>query len=136
MRARFSQFAPPVLRFAMAAVFAWFGTSQLADVDAWTALVPSWATAFSGMSTETLVRINGVFETAGSALLALGIFTRLVALLLSLHLFVIASVFGISPTGVRDFGLALATLSVALAGGDAWTLYPKKHSEEEVPAAQ
>ena len=123
------RFAPVVLRLSMAAVFVWFGASQLADASAWIAVVPSWATAF-GISAETLVRLNGMFEVMASVLLSIGIFTRPVAFLLSLHLFVIASGFGFSPTGVRDYGLALATLSVALSGGDMWALYPEMRPGE------
>ena len=42
-----------------------------------------------------------------------------------LHLLVIASDLGISPIGVRDFGLAFATLALALQGEDKWCVMYK-----------
>lgn len=113
-------FAPVVLRLSLAAVVLWFGFSQLADPHAWTDVVPSWATPF-GIDPTAVVYLNGFFETAAGFMLGVGAYVRLVAFLLSLHLFVIAAGFGVTPIGVRDFGLACCLFSVSLFGEDAYS---------------
>lgn len=119
--AKLSAYAPAVVRIGMSLVFLWFGSSQLADVQAWTAWLPPW-TASLPVDGETLVRLNGSFEVLFGILLLLGFYVRPVALLLALHMFQIAFTVGYSEIGVRDFGLSLATTSVFLYGGDRFTL--------------
>jgi uncharacterized membrane protein YphA (DoxX/SURF4 family) len=121
----FAQYAPVVLRFGMAAVFLWFGFAQWIDPTMWTAYVPDGAVEFSGISALTLVGINAAFEIVFGILLVLGWKTRLVALLLSLHMFEIMYVVGYGEIGVRDFGLAVATLVVAMQGSDILCLDKK-----------
>ena len=74
---------------------------------------------------QSLVVANGVFEVLFGLALAFGVFTRIVAAVLSLHLFVIAFGFGYNDIFIRDIGLALATLSIALGGNDTWCLERK-----------
>jgi len=111
-------YAPVILRLGMAAVFVWFGVSQLINSGAWVGLVPVWATNLLSMSAFSIVHLNGWFEIIMGSLLAVGILVRWVALILSLHLFVIASSLGTTAIGIRDFGLSIASLSVALSGND------------------
>lgn len=115
-------FAPAIVRWGMAMVFAWFGSQQLLHTADWTAFVPDAAAAWSPLSVETMVRMNGIFEIVFGALLALGLFTRPVAFLLTIHLFGIAGTLGYNAIAIRDFGLALATLSVFFFGADAYTI--------------
>ncbi len=119
--------APVVLRFTMCAVFLYFGITQLTSPEVWTGLVPEWLTNLTGMSASTFVTINAIFEIVASVLLLLGAFVRPVATLLFLHLLGIAFTLGFNPLGVRDFGLAFATLAVAIYGNDQWCLLTKKH---------
>lgn len=114
---KLASYAPLVLRLGLAGVVAWFGTSQLVHPSAWMSVIPDWATGF-GMSKLTILMLNGWFEIIAASLLALGILVRWVALVLSVHLFVIAASFGTSATGIRDFGLSFALLSVFFAGQD------------------
>ncbi|MEK7645302.1 MAG: DoxX family membrane protein [Patescibacteria group bacterium] len=116
------QYAPTVLRVGISLVFLWFAFQQLTNTDAWTGFVPDLAVSLSGLSAETLVLFNGVFEAVFGLALLVGFYTRLAAALLSLHLFHLVFVVGYSAIGVRDFGLAVATLSIALAEVDRWTL--------------
>ena len=105
-----------ILRFGLAAIFIWFGTQQLLHTAAWTGFVPDWVT-LSLISKAQFVMINGLFEVIAAILLVLNVWTRIVALLLSLHLFGIALSIGLnSQTGVRDFGLAISTLALACFG--------------------
>jgi uncharacterized membrane protein YphA (DoxX/SURF4 family) len=119
-----------ILRLGMAAVVAWFGTAQITNPAAWVSLVPNWAMSISPLSRAWIIYLNGGFEIIAALFLALGIFSRWAALLLSLHLLVIASAFGSSPTGVRDFGLAVALFVIFLSGKDSYCLDYKDTSKE------
>ncbi len=104
-----------VLRIGLALVFLWFGTQQILHPDKWTALVPIWAHV-SFLTVKQLVLLNGVLEIVAAIFLILNFWTRIVALLLALHLFSTAFSFGLNPTGVRDFGLAMSTLALFFLG--------------------
>lgn len=106
-----------VLRLGLAGVYLFFGFSQLFDGASWVRIVPEWATTLSHLSPAVLVLANGVMEVVLGTLLALGFWVMPVAAILSLHLFVIASGFGFVATGIRDYGLALATAALAFLGG-------------------
>jgi len=58
-------------------------------------------------------------------LLLLGIYTRIVSFFLAIHLFVISFSLGFNDLGVRDFGLAIATLVVFFNGVDDFCLDKK-----------
>ena len=110
---RASAYSPLVLRSGLAAVIIWFGVQQLLHAEAWTIWLPEW-TALSGVAPATIVYLNGGFEVVAGLMLLIGVWTRLVAFVLFLHLLVIIFDIGINPTGVRDFGLAVALLALAL----------------------
>ncbi len=126
MSRNLSDFAPVLLRFSLAAVFAWFGANQLASPSTWTSMVPEWATSLSHMSASTFIQVNSVFEIIAALLLVLGVYVRWVALLLGIHLLFIAHELGINPVGVRDYGLAFATLALSLFGQDKYCLMKKE----------
>ncbi|MBX4206441.1 DoxX family protein [Candidatus Parcubacteria bacterium] len=102
-----------ILRLGMAAVYLFFGFSQLFDGLNWVGMVPAWAVNLVHLPPAMIVLGNGAFEVVFGALLAAGLLVRPVAVILAIHLLVIASSFGFTPLGVRDFGLSLATLSLA-----------------------
>lgn len=116
-----SKYGPILLRVGLCLVFLWFGSNQLMHPENWVRIVPAWAASIFG-SAETTVHINGYVEIILSLILLAGIQVRVVAFILGLHLIGIASTFGLSPTGVRDWGLCLASFSVFLNGADAWCL--------------
>jgi len=115
-------YAIPVLRGGLVVLFLWFGLSQVIDPSGWVAWVPEWPTALTGLSAETIVLLNGLFEMILGVMLLLGIWTRYVALLLALHLFLVAFEVGYNDIGVRDFSLAVATLALALWGDDRFSV--------------
>ena len=124
-----SSYAPIVLRLGLTAVIIWFGTSQLMNPAQWIGIVPGWATGLSGMSAGTIVHINGWFEIIAGLMLGIGVWTRWVALILALHLFVIASGFGFNAIGVRDFGLTASMLALAMFGNDAFCYHYNREQE-------
>jgi uncharacterized membrane protein YphA (DoxX/SURF4 family) len=115
------KFAPILLRVSMAGIIIWFGVSQLTDPNSWLGFLPTW-TATLPISQTALVYLNGWFELTFGLSLLLGFYTRFVALLLALHLLDIAYIVGYNAIGIRDLGLALATVSVFLFGSDIWSV--------------
>lgn len=132
MNNNLQKYAPVIIRLGLVFVFIWFGLNQLLDQSMWVSLIPSGLTKATGISPETFVILNGVFEVFFASLLAFGIYTRLVAGLLFLHMFAIISDVGLSPIGIRDIGLMFALLAISFFGSDTYSL--KKRAE--VPSQQ
>lgn len=126
--------APVVLRYSMAAVVLWFSLQQFMHPDMWTAYVPDSATSLTGLSAVLLVYANATFELIFGAFLVFGIYTRVSAVLLALHLLDIMWIVGYGEIGVRDFGLSLALISVALNGAD--TLCAEYKEPQSLPGVQ
>lgn len=114
---------PAIVRIGMSLVFLWFGVNQWLHPSMWMGLVPHWISAI--VSASVVVHTNGLFEILAGLCLLVGFQIRIVAILLCLHLIGIASTFGLSATGVRDFGLAIATLSIFFTGMDVWSVDTK-----------
>lgn len=123
--------APVVLRIVFAFVFFYFGFVQLGNANMWTSYLPDWVGNLP-ISEYKFVLLNGWFEIIGAILLVLGAYVRPVALLLAIHLFGISASIGIDPTGVRDIGLAGATLAISLLGGGPFSV--DEFIDEEVIA--
>jgi uncharacterized membrane protein YphA (DoxX/SURF4 family) len=113
---KLKNYGPAIVRIGVSLVFLYFGISQLVDPFAWTGWVPGFVSNI--INANLLVHINGIAEIVLGLLLIAGIFTRIAALLLALHLYGIAATIGFNPIGARDFGLATATLSVFFSGTD------------------
>ncbi len=111
-----------ILRVAMAILFLWFGFSQLLDASSWVSWVPSWAEDLTRLEPSMIVLLNGGFEIAMGVLLALGLYTRIAAILLGIHLALLVFEIGISPIGVRDFALMGATFALAFFPPDSYSL--------------
>ncbi len=114
--------APVVVRIGMSLVFLWFGYQQIFNTAMWTRLIPEWVIEMTGVTATSLVHFNGAFEIVFGLCLLIGLQTRVVSLLLALHLLHIMVTVGYNAIGVRDFGLALATISIFLNGMDCLTL--------------
>ena len=119
---RMKSFAPVVLRVGLALVFLWFGTQQITNTAMWIRLIPQSIIDISGLTAATLVHFNGAFEIVFGLCLLFGFFTRTVTLLLALHILDITFVVGFNATGVRDFGLSIATITLFLLGPHSWSL--------------
>ena len=120
--AAMQKFAPVVLRLGLILLFFWFGFSQVASPEQWVSWVPGWVPAFTHMDARVIVLLNGGFEIVGGTFLLLGLFVRSAALVLGLHLLVIAYEIGYNDIGVRDFVLAICCFSLALFGARDWSI--------------
>jgi len=119
-------YAPVVLRYGMAAVILWFSLAQFFNASQWTAYIPDSIVSMTGISATILVYFNATFELVFGILLVFGWQTRIVAFLLAAHLFDIMYVVGYGEIGVRDFGLAVATLVVFMNGSDILCIQQKR----------
>jgi uncharacterized membrane protein YphA (DoxX/SURF4 family) len=111
-----------VIRIGLSGVLLWFGTREIFTPAEWIGYVPMWAVALSGVSAASIVLLNGILEIISGLLILLGVFTRLAALAMGLHLVLIAFSLGYNSIAVRDMGLAAAFFGIALAGGGAYSL--------------
>ncbi len=128
-------YAASVLRYAMSAVILWFSIQQFLHNSTWTAYIPDSIVSMTHLSASVLVFFNACFELVFGLALVFGWQTRIVALLLALHLFDIMWVVGYGEIGVRDFGLAFGTIVVFMNGSDILCISPKKsyiQSEESI----
>ncbi len=115
-----------ILRLGLAALFLWFGFSQLLDGINWVGWVPEWAVNLINLPPAMIVLMNGLFEVIAGSLIALNLLTRWAALALAAHLLVITIDIGLTPIGVRDFALTMATLALAL-----FSSFPTQHVTQD-----
>lgn len=116
-----STYGSVILRLGLAALYLWFGLSQVTQPSDWLSWVPLWTERLP-VSPTAIVIANGAFETIFGLFLAVGFQTRFAAALLSLHLFFITYEIGYNAVGVRDFAIASATLAAAFFGPDSFTM--------------
>lgn len=101
-----------ILRIGVAIVLFWFGGAQLLSPENWIGYLPEWLVSISPVSPELIVLLNGGVEVVLGAFILLGIFLRISALIVALHLFGIAFSLGNTPSGIRDVGLAFMALAL------------------------
>src|SRR3989339_648763 len=114
------QYAPVTLRLGMSFVFLWFGLNQFFNPAAFLGYLPP--AIFESSFAHAAVIANGIFEVVFGLLLALGLYTRITAAILALHLLVITIELGDNDIAIRDIGLTTATIAIALGGADIWCL--------------
>ena len=124
-----------LLRIGISSVFLWFGCQQFLSPEMWIGFIPQWVLDISPIGPVTLVHLNGALELVFGTALMFGLFTRASALVLGLHMAHITIMVGYDSIGVRDFGLAIAALSVFFNGADSLTidhtiLFPPEVGEE------
>src|SRR3989344_5127717 len=119
---KYKKYSPLVLRTAIAIVFLWFGFSQLKNPDSWVRMMPMYIQSIIPLSVRDLIYLNGTFEIVFATLLLLGLYTRFVSFLLSLHLLHIITILGYGAVAARDFSLAIATFVIFLNGADEFCL--------------
>ena len=122
-----SEYGKILLRITISLVFLWFGINQILSPSDWVDFVPAFASVI--VNAKTLVLVNGVFEIIFGLMLLTGIYVRISALLLGLHLMGIATSLGYGALMIRDLGLSFATLSISLLGPDKWCWGYKKSRE-------
>ena len=121
MEIDYKKCAPIFLRISLSALFLWFGYTSIFNYQKFLGYVPSFAYQIP-LSLREILFINGIFEIALGIFLLVGFYTRISALLLSLHTLAIAYSLGYNDVAIRDVAIALATFSVFIRGDDEWCL--------------
>jgi uncharacterized membrane protein YphA (DoxX/SURF4 family) len=116
-----ASYGPFITRIGLSGVLLWFGAQQLMSPADWLGFIPEFALSF-GMTAETLVRLNGATEVACGALLLLGMYTRIVSVVMGIHLAAIALSLGNTGVAVRDWGLTFAFFGLVFTGPGAFAL--------------
>jgi len=111
---KLDSYAPTVLRIGIAAVFLYFGISQVSDPESWVSWLPDFLVTLSPVSDVTIIYLNGIFEIVMGTLLAFNYYRRIVATILGLHLLHISLLMNFGPLMVRDLGLTIATLYLGM----------------------
>ncbi len=119
-----------LLRWSWVALFFWFGSRQLINSSDWVGFLPEF-TGYLPIPGEMLVQLNGLFEIVLAVALLFGVYTRVSAALLAVHLMGIAVVAG-GAIGVRDAALAMVGFAIALDTPDAWTMDAKQKKQKAV----
>ena len=113
--------SPVVLRVGMAVIVMWFGVQQLIDPATWIGFLPDWTSSLP-MSATTLIYLNGLFEVISGLMLLAGLYTRIIVLLMALHMLEITYTVGYDAIGVRDLGLTIALFTIFLHGSSPFSL--------------
>ena len=115
-------YAQSVIRYGVALVFLIFGIWQLIDPSSWLGYVPSYVP----FNPTIAVYLNGVVDLLLGALLLIGFLTRIVAIVAALHLAAITSSLGFNDVMVRDLGLVIVLVGIAMHGPDQLCIEMKK----------
>ena len=121
-----ASYAPIAVRWGIALVFLWIGIDIWVHTDYWVIWLPGYISQF--IEPTTLMLFTGVFDFVFGLLLLFGLFTRISALLMALHLIGVITGIGYTDIAVRDFGLLLATMGIFFHGPDTWCLDNKYKS--------
>jgi len=125
------QYVPLVLRIGLSFVFLWFGVNQVIDPIAFQSYVPELVYTEDGLHIDAVrvVLLNGIFEIVLGLLLIAGLFTRVTALIMGLHLISIIIALGYNEIAIRDVGLLCITIALVLHGPDRFSLDAKIRSK-------
>ena len=120
-----------VLRVGLAIVFLYFGFSQIQSPDNWIGYLPEFFTTLDNITPNNIVMFNGFLELTLGIYLLIGLYVRFASAILGLHLIGIVFSVGLSPVGIRDFGLTIATLVIFLNGVDKFSMDHKLSRKED-----
>jgi len=119
-----NNYSKEILRVWISSVYLWFGFSQLFDPMTWTAWLPSWVYSLPFDAT-TFIYMNWWVEVILWIILLIWFKTKLIALLLSIHMTVILFHVWYNDIFVRDFWILIATFVIFLNGKDSLCLDTK-----------
>ena len=115
------KFSLLILRVGIGAVIIWFALQQLSNPSFWTTYLPEFTKSLQ-ISQTTFIYLNAWFELTFGTLMILGFYTRIVSFFLAIHMLGIVFSIGYDATGIRDFGLFIALVSIYSYGPSTWSL--------------
>ncbi len=123
-----------LLRIGLGGVFLWFGIDKFVHPDIWVNYIPSWFPML--IPVGTFILLMGIVETLIGLFALIGVYTRTSAVIAVLMLIPILVSLGYNEIGVRDFGLLLLALGIAVLGPgefsmDSQILKTREHVNED-----
>ncbi len=109
-----------ILRLSLGLVFIWIGIDMFRHADSWIGYLPE--TIPLGISRTTALQLTAVFDTTIGLLLLFGHFSRLVSLLIVVHLTGIIAINGLDQVLIRNVGLLGSALALLL-----WPYHRRRH---------
>lgn len=100
-----------ILRLGLGFVFLYFSLNQFLFTDNWLYLLPKFFSNFF-KDLKIIIYFNAFFDLFVAFSLIFNRYLKIFSFFGFLHLFFLSIYLGFNPTGVRDFGLALAMLSL------------------------
>lgn len=118
------EYAPLFVRLGVGFVFLLLGIQQFLFAEQWSSWLPEWliqALPNAALTTRVIL-VNASIDVLLGLALLLGIFTRIVAILMIIHLVGVLLTLGYNDIAIRDLGILLAAIAVAIYGADRWCL--------------
>lgn len=109
-----------LLRIGLGGVFLWFGTDKFIHPDIWVNYIPTWFPML--VSVNLFVLLLGIVETLVGLLVLAGFYTRIAAVFAALMLVPILISLGYNEIGVRDFGLLMLAVGLAVLGAGEFSI--------------
>jgi len=107
-------------RITISVVVLWFGINQLINPEAFLSYLPNNLLALD-YATQLII-INGIIDITLGTLLIIGLKTRIIAYITSIHTFIISLSLEYNDIAMRDMGLALITCAIGMGGKDKWCI--------------
>ena len=120
-----------IIRIGLALVLLWFGIDEVINPEYWFGYAPAWLSSILPFSLKSFFILNGTFEIIMGTLLLVGIYTRIVAFIVALHLLSITLSIGYNDVAVRDFGLTMMAVSLIFSGAGVLSLDNKLKKDEK-----
>lgn len=103
-----------IIRLGLSFVFLWFGIDKFIQPMFWASWMPKILIDAIPFSKIIFIYILGLGELILGVLLLIGLFTRLIALFVAIHLCGVIISIGFNDIAVRDFGLLLSAIALAI----------------------
>ena len=103
-----------VLRFAVGAVFLWFGIDKWIHPDAWYGWIPQWLWSSSSLSLNDFLFLDGILEFSIGIFLVAGLALRSTTIVAGLFLLGVTLSVGVSEVTIRDAALLGSCLALFL----------------------
>jgi len=119
-----------LLRIGLGGVFLWFGIDKFIHPDIWVNYIPQWFPML--IPVGTFILLMGIVESLIGFFVLIGFYTRTAAAIAALMLIPIIVSLGYNEISVRDFGLLMLAVGIAVLGAgdfsmDAQILKTREH---------
>ena len=117
-----SYFSIFLIRVSIGLIFFWFGLDKLIHPLLWLGWIPKTIINLIPFSGNTFIYILGVVELVLGVLLIVGFLVRIVALFTALNLIGVIVSIGFNDIAVRDFGLLIMAVSLAISKNHIYSI--------------